>query len=177
MRDDLRRTRRRAIHRVVVGQGYVGTARDVVLALKFRKRLAAADVLAGPMIEALVRAGVPGDMLVPVPLSARRRRRRGFNQSLALARPIARALSLPIEAGCLRRVRHDAPQSGRQHTARRRAPRGAFTARSSLLEGRCPVLVDDVLTTGATVKACALALRRAGAAAVSVVVACRADST
>jgi ComF family protein len=167
--------RRRAISRVVVGQAYEGAARDLVLALKFRARLGAADLLAEPLAEALAGADVPGDLLVPVALSARRLRRRGFNQSLFIARAVARRLGVPVAAGALARRLDAPPQSRSTRAARRRGPRGAFVARRRHVAGRCVLLVDDVLTTGATARACALALRRAGATAVVVAAACRSD--
>ncbi|MDA1195315.1 MAG: phosphoribosyltransferase family protein, partial [Planctomycetota bacterium] len=74
-----------------------------------------------------------------------------------------------------RRRRHTAPQSGLSRAARRRAPQGAFVARAAVVAGRCVILIDDVLTSGATARACAVALRRAGALAVVVGVACRAE--
>ena len=67
---------RRALRGVVVGQAHTGSARDLVSALKFRRRLSAASLLAGPLTTAIVAARVPGDLLVPVPLSRRRRRER-----------------------------------------------------------------------------------------------------
>ena len=167
---------RRAIRAVVAGQAYAGSARDLVLALQFGRRLAAGEPLADALAEALAHAGLPGDLLVPVPLSRRRRRRRGFNQSAHLARCLAdRLVGLELCAGALVRRRHAPPQSRLARSARRRGPRGAFRARPKRVRGRCVLLVDDVLTTGATARACALALRRAGALSVVAAVACRAD--
>lgn len=166
---------RRALRGVVAAWSYTGPPRDLVLALKFRGRPEAAGLLVPGVVEALRRARVPGDLVVPIPLSPRRRRKRGYDQARRLARPLARALGLPLRAGALRRIRHTAPQSGLPTAARRRGPRGAFAARTRPVAGRCVILVDDVLTSGATAWACALALRRAGAVAVTAAVACRAE--
>jgi ComF family protein len=160
---------------IVAGQPYRGVARDLVVALKFRARLDAAEPLARWLEDALRAARVPGDLVVPLPLAARRRASRGFNQAELLARPLARALDLALDPRALVRRRHDPAQSGQSPGRRRRGPRGAFVARRERVEGRCVLLVDDVLTSGATALAAARALYRAGAAAVVVCAACRSE--
>ena len=166
---------RRALRGVVAAWGYAGPARELVVGLKFRARPEAARILAAGLAEALRRTRVPGDLVVPVPLSVRRRRRRGYDQARLLARATARALGLAVRPSALRRRRHTAPQSGLTPAARRRGPRGAFLARRRAVAGRCVILVDDVLTSGATAWACARALRRSGARAVTAAVACRTE--
>jgi ComF family protein len=126
------------------------------------------------LADALRDAGCPGDLVVPVPLSHARFRARGHNQADDLARVVAGALDLPRGPRALARARDTRPQSGLARGMRRRNPRGAFRARRALVEGRCVLLVDDVVTTGATASACARALRRAGAARVVLAAACRA---
>ena len=115
------------------------------------------------------------DAVVPVPLHWRQRWQRGFNQSELLARGIARRRGVPVIAA-LRRVRHTATQTGLSNTSRRRNVAGAFEVRHRRpVAGKRILLVDDVMTTGSTVAACAAALRRAGALRVVVLTVARAD--
>ena len=104
------------------------------------------------------------DLLVPVPLHPERLRWRGFNHALLLARPLGRRWRLPVEPRVLRRWRDTPPQVGLPESQRRRNVAGAFRVRRpDRICGRRVLLVDDVLTTGATLDACARALRDAGA--------------
>lgn len=138
---------------------------------KFHRDLAAGRELAGWMRQALRDADRP-DALIAVPLHVRRLRQRGYNQALELARPLAHAFELPILSDALRRVRDTAPQAGLGALARRRNPRGAFAVGRDLHHrARLPAhvaLVDDVMTTGATLYECAKVLQRAGVARVDV---------
>jgi ComF family protein len=128
---------------------------------KFHEDLAAGRLLAQVMTEAFAELPRP-DALVPVPLHRARLRRRGYDQALELARPLARALHVPLRDDLLRRVRATAAQSERDAAARRRNVRGAFAVVPGVTLPRHVVLVDDVMTTGATLHAAARALRRAG---------------
>jgi len=110
---------------------------------------------------------VPADILVPVPLSPRRRRVRGYNQSALLARELARRLGLPVDDKTLARVRSTASQAETANAeARKLNVKGAFQCKGGALQGKEVLLLDDVATTGATLSACAQALRDAGAASV-----------
>jgi ComF family protein len=113
------------------------------------------------------------DLILPMPLHARRLGRRGFNQALELARPLARAWGLPIEVDALRRVRDTPAQSELDAEARRRNVRGAFQAREDAVSGRHVLLFDDVVTTGATVAEAGATLLDAGARAVRVLAVAR----
>ena len=105
---------------------------------------------------------------MPVPLHPRRERALGFNQAAFLARHVGRRVGLPVAARALRRVRETPPQSG-DPADRRRNVRDAFTvAGPADVAARHVLLIDDVLTTGATANECARALRRAGARRVGV---------
>ncbi|MGH9542305.1 MAG: ComF family protein [Terriglobales bacterium] len=115
------------------------------------------------------------DLVVPVPLGPGRGRRRGFNQSEAIARHLARRRGWRLAARALARRRETLPQAGLSAEERKENVRGAFRARAELVAGRRVLLVDDVLTTGATARACAVALKSAGARAVRVAAFARAD--
>ncbi|KAF1695328.1 amidophosphoribosyltransferase [Pseudoxanthomonas koreensis] len=128
---------------------------------KFHHDLAAGRLLAQLMVPALAGADRP-QALVPVPLHRRRLRERGYDQALELARPLARSLGLPLQAGLLRRLRSTLPQSELDADARHANLRGAFEARCHGTPPAHVALVDDVMTTGATLHAAAQALRRAG---------------
>lgn len=149
---------------------YGAKSRDLVLAFKHGDRIDAAP----PYGRWLARAGqtllADADVLAPVPLHRWRLLRRRYNQSALLAQAAARATGLPVVVDLLARTRPTRAQRG-SWTARRANVGGAIAVRPrwrAALAGRRVVLVDDVLTTGATVEACARALKRAGAAHVDV---------
>lgn len=155
---------------------YSGTLRHLVRELKFRNRRRVAERFA-EMIERdpqAVELLASGGVLVPVPLHPRRRRERGFNQSELLASALARRSRLPLAARALVRRRDTPTQTGLSAAQRRDNVRGAFAIRErSKVAGRIVVLVDDVLTTGATVRECAAALLEAGALSVRVLTVAR----
>lgn len=126
---------------------------------KFHGDLAAGRLLAMLMLEGLHRAERP-QALVPMPLHRARLRQRGYDQALELARPLGRGLRIALAPRLLWRHRATLPQSELSAGARRGNVSGAFAAQRSALAH--VALVDDVLTTGATVRAAALALHRAG---------------
>ena len=143
---------------------YAGAARQAVHALKYQGVSAIAEVMAEAMAECLA-GWPPGRVraLVPVPLAGRRRRSRGYNQSEALARELSRLSGLPVVGGLLVRRRASPPQAGAADEAARRANvADAFAARREGAAGGPVLLVDDVMTSGATLDACARALRTAG---------------
>ncbi len=129
--------------------------------LKFHNDLAAGRLCGDLMASALADAERP-DALIPLPLHASRLRDRGFDQALELARPLADALRLPLRDDALLRVRGTAPQSRLDAPARRRNLRRAFAVRPHVALPAHVALVDDVMTTGATLHAAADALLRAG---------------
>jgi len=155
---------------------YEGPLRLVVHELKFRGKRAVATRLAEELllltsVRALL---LPGCVLVPVPLHPRRLRARGFNQSELLARELARRTPCRLVAGALVRRKDTPPQTGLSAAARRANLREAFVVRRrGPLVGRTVVLVDDVLTTGSTARACARALRQAGADDIRLLTAAR----
>ncbi|HVI59461.1 MAG TPA: ComF family protein [Luteimonas sp.] len=139
---------------------------------KFHHDLAAGRLLAQLMAGGLADAQRP-QALLPVPLHRARLRARGYDQALELARPLARALRLPLLPGALRRVRPTAPQSELDAVHRARNLRGAFAVAPGAALPAHVALVDDVMTTGATLHAAARALRRAGVARVDAWVCAR----
>jgi ComF family protein len=107
--------------------------------------------------------------VVPVPLSRGRKRERGFNQAEIIARAVAREARVPLRARILRKTKERPPQAGLSASARRTNVASAYRARlPRSLRGKTVLLVDDVLTTGATAEAAARALLAAGAGAVDV---------
>ena len=152
---------------------YEGALREALHALKFTGRRALSNPLGDLAAEQCV-GSLPGgiDALIPVPLARERERERGFNQSTLLARRIGRRLDVPTRPGWLARIRSTRPQSDLSAAERRANVRGAFRA-SDHAAGRHVLLVDDILTTGATLDACARALRAAGARRVGVLTVAR----
>jgi competence protein ComFC len=153
-----------------------GALRVAVHELKYRSRRRVAGRLSEAMLGLpQVRAVLVGaSVLVPVPLHPRRRRSRGFNQSELLAEELGRRAGIATAASALVRRTDTPPQTGLSAAARRANVRGAFAVRHrSQVSGRAVVLVDDVLTTGATASACARALTAAGAREVRLLTAAR----
>jgi ComF family protein len=150
---------------------YDGVLRKLIHLYKYARIKTLARPLANLMARALP-LDESFDAIVPVPLHWLRRWKRGFNQSELLARAIARRTGIPM-ARALRRARATRTQAGLSNHARRRNVTRAFRARP--MEGRRVLLIDDVMTTGATAAACALALKRAGAARVVLLTVARAD--
>jgi ComF family protein len=155
---------------------YEGSLRTVLHELKYRGRRRAARRLAEALLDApAARRLLTADaVLVPVPLHPRRRRERGFNQSELLAAALARRTGLRMAPAALVRRRDTSPQAGLTAAARRANVEGAFAVRQrARVSGRPVVLVDDVLTTGATARGCARVLREAGASEVRVLTVAR----
>lgn len=143
----------------------------IIQALKYRHRLAVAPWLAKGLAEKLT--GCSFDTILALPLHRDRLRERGFNQSGEIARRLARRLDTPFDTDSLVRTRPTAPQAELPLKARAGNVRGAFECRADL-EGRHLLLVDDVMTSGATLDEAARTLKLHGATRVSVAVAARA---
>jgi ComF family protein len=155
---------------------YDGLLREVILRLKRASGEALAekvgDLWAAHLEMTVRQSGI--QVIVPVPLHWRRRWTRGYNQSGALARALAKRLGLPYHPAWLRRTWNTPPQVEQTPTARRENVRGAFKARwRPDLKDQAVLLVDDVLTTGSTASEAARALRKAGAGRVLVAVLAR----
>jgi ComF family protein len=153
---------------------YDGSLRELVHMLKYEGVTPLAGTLGALMSRAVPRsAGF--DVVVPMPMHWWRRWRRGFNQAELLGREVGRRLGLPMSSA-VKRKKATATQTGLTSSARRKNVAGAFVVSSpERLSGKRVLLVDDVLTTGATVNACAGVLKAAGAVYVAVVTLARAD--
>jgi ComF family protein len=172
------RQRPPAFERLRAAWAYRPPLDAVIHGLKFQRLQYLAEHLAEGMAQRLSGELAGCSAVVAVPLHWRRRWSRGFNQARAIAEPLAERLGLPL-LPALVRSRSTPPQSSLDRKARLVSPRGAFRGRSAgrfrrwELAGQTVVLVDDVVTTGATLDAAARALRRAGAARVVAVAAAR----
>jgi ComF family protein len=159
---------------------YDDVARTLVHALKYQDRTDLAPAMGRWMARAGRELLSNADVLVPVPLHWKRGWSRRYNQSGALARVIERQTGVKLSSEALRRVRPTQQQIGLSRKERASNVQGAFNVaadRQSLIHGRRVVLIDDVLTSGATVDACARALLRAKAASVDVLVFARVVDT
>lgn len=156
---------KRAPHfdRTVAAFAYAFPLDKLVQALKFGEQLMLVNSLADKLMQ---RIEVRPDCIVAMPLHPARLRERGFNQSLELARRIAAKLDIPLSSHACQRVRDTPPQSALKWKERGKNMRRAFTCTEDL-SGKHVAVVDDVMTSGASLNEIALALRRAGAREVS----------
>jgi len=160
---------------VSVGR-YSGTLKDLIWGLKFRRDPVYAVPLSRLMSDTVRRHGLErdADIVVPVPLHRKRRAERGFNQAEALAQELARELGLRLSLENLRRIRPTPSQTRFNRQQREQNVKGAFAAaRPGEYAERRLILVDDIMTTGATTSECAKTLYAAGARSVAVVTAAR----
>jgi len=162
-----------AYHRARAAVRFDEISRAPVHALKYADRLDLAPMMGRWIAHAGRELLAEADALVPVPLHWRRLWARRFNPSAMLAAAISKETGLPVGAGALKRVKRTTQQLGLSRTERAANVQGAFRVLpdgKAAVTGRRLALVDDVLTTGATVDGCARALLRAGAADVEVLV-------
>jgi ComF family protein len=146
---------------------YGGTLKDVILLFKYRRCAPLSRPLAryaATCLAADARLWEGADHLVPVPLHAARHRERGFNQARLLARDLASIRGMRVLGGCLVKVRNAPPQAGLRAADRERNIVRAYAVkRTARIRGKTLILVDDVATTGATLRECARVLVEAGA--------------
>ena len=154
---------------------YDGLGRSLVLSLKHGGRVAAVPVMSQMIcgsVMGMTETGLRPDLIIPVPLHPTRLAKRRFNQSQLLAADLARHLALPLDSFSLKKIRSTESQGGLNRAERFRNVATSFAIdprRKSSLAGKTIVLVDDVMTTGATASACAKVLKKAGARSVGVV--------
>ena len=144
----------------------------MVHALKYRHRLSMASFFGAALAARAQDFGAQADLILPMPLHPRRLAERGFNQAVELARPLARVRGLPLGLAVVSKLRDIPAQAGLDREARLRNPRGAFECDVSL-QGQRVIVVDDVMTTGATLGELARTLKRQGASWVGNVVVAR----
>jgi ComF family protein len=150
---------------------YSDTMRELIQSFKYRDRHEGLPLFARWLKKAGAELLADADLILPVPLYATRLWRRRFNQSAMLAVALGRLSALPVDCFVLKRVRRTASQVGLTADQRRRNVSGAFRVdkdKAPQVKGKKLLVVDDVITTGATAEACARVLKRAGAARVDV---------
>ncbi|MCB1938488.1 MAG: ComF family protein [Rhodocyclaceae bacterium] len=155
---------------VVAGFTYAFPVDQLIQRLKYAHDFAVAQAFSRVLIDRIERPAV--DLLVPVPLHRSRLRERGFNQAVEIARPVARAWGRPLALSEVQRVRPTVAQAGLSRKVRRANLRAAFGC-TRALDGLRVLMVDDVMTTGATLDALARCLKQHGAAEVGALVVAR----
>jgi len=158
-------------HQARSAVAYDDAAKPIVHALKYRDRHESASLMTRLMSRAGAQILAEADLVIPVPLHPLRLWRRRFNQAALIAQRLCVNRPEAFQPLVLRRMRSTRPQVGLDHEARRKNVRGAFVVEERnriRIAGRRIVLVDDVMTTGATASACTLALQKAGAASIDI---------
>ena len=145
---------------------HLGLAREAVHCLKYNNLKVLAWPLAELMATHFKANPLPVDIVAAVPSHPRRIRRRGYNQADLLASELSCAIKLPVSRGTLARLRNTKSQVSLGASERRNNVKGAFQCKDEIFRNKSVLLIDDVCTTGATLNACAIALKEAGSAAV-----------
>lgn len=151
----------------VAALAYAEPARHLIHALKYQQQLACARLLAELLSEVVQTRPIRPQCLIPVPLHAQRYHERGYNQSLEIARHLAKRLNIPLDAQSCQRNRATEPQTGLTADARQRNLRGAFSVRAAPGWNHV-ALLDDVMTTGSTAAELTRALQSSGVQTVEV---------
>ncbi|MET0156264.1 MAG: ComF family protein [Rickettsiales bacterium] len=166
----------RRLDAAIAALSYNDAAKKLVYRLKFCDAVDLVPMMATQMAAAGRDAIARSDVIIPVPSCRKRLRRRKYNQSALLARRIARQSGKPVTYRALLKIKSTPPQTSLSAKARERNLSAAFLAPSRNAEeiaGKNILLIDDVYTTGATVEACAKALKKAGAAQVRALTLCK----
>jgi len=153
-----------------------GPLREALHRLKYQRDIGIGEALSKHIIELYNDQKWEIDIIVPVPLSRKRARERGYNQAGLLARPLAYAIQKPFQPEALHRSRDTRSQVGLRAKERRENVDGSFIADVQRVNGKVVLVIDDVMTTGSTINACAQALRVAGASVVYALTLARAVS-
>jgi len=166
---DMPHLRRRWIGRCVSCFAYEGRLKDALHGFKYQKRLDQVRYF-GEVLVRKAAAHTEFDVVMPVPMHSKKLRSRGFNQAALLAKYLGKKRDVVVDFDSLRRTRDERPQVGLERAERLRNIKGAFEIKVkgiSELRGKNIILIDDVLTTGATINECARILKKAGASSVS----------
>ena len=143
-----------------------GLIQRASVALKYDRAFGAQTPLSLRLVESVQELGWRVEVVIPAPMHVSRRRRRGYNQAEIIAAPVAQALGVAIAPDAITRNRATVSQVGLSSQERLLNVSGAFSARKSVVKGKTVLLIDDVVTTGATLAACAQAALAEGAAEV-----------
>jgi len=159
----------------IAGLAYRFPVDQLVCRFKFKRDLACGQILGAELLAAILQHNdsLP-QVIVPVPLHRSRQLSRSFNQAELLARQVGRGLRVPVQPALLSRLRRTSAQSGLDARERKKNIKGAFSCQRVVYQH--VALLDDVMTTGATLAECTRALQQAGVSEVSVWVAARADN-
>lgn len=158
-------------HKARAVMAYTDISRPLITRLKYADDTHLSPTLAHWMVQAAAPLLPEVDVMVPVPMHWRRMMARRFNQAALLARELKKSCDIPLDVNMLKRVKYNPPQAALTRAERLKNMRGAFMVpahKKAQVAHKRVLLVDDVITTGATVNACARALTKAGAEAVYV---------
>jgi len=142
---------------------YGGPLRQAIHRLKYGHDLGLGDIFSRYLIEYLAQRAWPVDLILPVPISPKRLKERGYNQAGLLAQPLARAYGIHYEPKGLTKIKETISQVGLTQSQRHTNVSGAFKGYDHVVKGAKVLVVDDVATTGATMESCTQALLEAGA--------------
>jgi competence protein ComFC len=142
---------------------FSGVCRKAIHTLKYRQNIALGRILAKPLIEMIRKSDWQFELIVPVPLSRSHQRQRGYNQAACISRVVARELNIPHSTMILKRIKETETQISLDVNKRFTNLMDAFYAIPAKLNKSNVLVIDDVITTGATMQNCAIALKNAGA--------------
>jgi ComF family protein len=145
---------------------YNGTLRKALLSLKYENNLGLARTLAAQLAPIFVKANWSVDLIVPIPLCKSHRRGRGYNQSEQIAHPLSLELQVPLVTNAVNRIKETSSQVDLSRPERFNNLKDAFSGNPAKLKNKNVLLVDDIVTTGATLRSCSSALLDAGCTSV-----------
>jgi ComF family protein len=146
---------------------YDGMLRNYILALKYHRNIGLAELILPDLCRTLINSHFNFEMLIPVPLNKTRQRERGYNQVAIWGKLLEKMIGIPMDSSVILRVRNTISQVTLPAEKRSENVRGAFSVKSDIVNGKNILLLDDVITTGATLIECATVLKNAGAKQIS----------